>query len=273
MKALLIVIVLVLLFPLGGVAQEEEEEFQIALYDVNEDGTLELAEGEEDDAHLFLWETVTLLLPSDYISSYVYEFAVFESEDTFAYVNEIEEDVWQFAMNVAADPETILTIVHEFAHIVALNNEQYETYAAVIAENMDETPSDEAFADDQAACPTIAFEDGCALETSYLLEFTQTFWTEEDVELVVREELEDSAAYFYDENPDAFVNEYAATDPIEDFAETFAYFVALDEVPDSTTVADQKILWFYDNPDMVAFRDEIRANADDSNFELVILDQ
>ncbi len=274
-KLLLLILIVLVMMPLTVMAQdEEEEELQIALYYVNDDGTLEFAEGEEDDGHYLLWDTVTLLLPADYIVSYVFEFAVFESEDTFAYVSETQEDVWQFAMNVEASPETILTIVHEFGHIVALNNEQYETYPTTIADSLGEIESDEAYNDglaaDMEACSTIAFDDGCPLEGSYILDFTETFWAD-DAALAMSGEV-DPVEEFYDANPDGYVNDYAATDPTEDFAETFAYFVALDDesITEAETLADEKILWFYDNPDMMALRDEIRANAEDNNLELVL---
>ena len=55
------------------------------------------------------------------------------------------------------------------------------------------------------------------------------------------------------------MTEYAATNPSEDFAESFMVFV-LKEKPTKSTIADQKILFFYDFPELVEMRDFIRSN-------------
>jgi hypothetical protein len=59
------------------------------------------------------------------------------------------------------------------------------------------------------------------------------------------------------------VTEYAASNPDEDFAESFTVFV-LKEKPTKPTVnfihKDQKILFFYDFPELVEMRDFIRSN-------------
>ena len=55
------------------------------------------------------------------------------------------------------------------------------------------------------------------------------------------------------------MTDYAATNPDEDFAESYMLFV-LKEKPTKSTVADQKILFFYDFPELVEMRDVIRSN-------------
>ena len=57
---------------------------------------------------------------------------------------------------------------------------------------------------------------------------------------------------------DRFVTEYAMTDPAEDMAETFMVFVLQDR-PGGTGIADQKLLFFWDYPELVELRSEIRA--------------
>ncbi|MBK8027740.1 MAG: hypothetical protein IPK19_41755 [Chloroflexi bacterium] len=84
--------------------------------------------------------------------------------------------------------------------------------------------------------------------------------------MIVYEELDDSAAYFFDENPDGFVSEYAATNPIEDFAESFSYFVGLDDdmlpVDGEASVVEAKILWFDQFPELAELRISVREAAD-----------
>lgn len=116
-----------------------------------------------------------------------------------------------------------------------------------------------------AACPTIPFEDGCPLADSYIALFTDAFWDPAAVEQIVYQEIDDPAAIFFEEDPDAFVSEYAATNPIEDFAESFSYFVGLDDesypVDGESYLMDAKILWFEQFPELVAMRESIRENA------------
>lgn len=283
MRKIALVFMLGLLCVVGGVlAQEEDDLNELARYSIDAAGELTLISGEEHPIHEDLWIQLLVLLPTDYVERYLVEFAVFESEDTLAYVSELEEDAWEFAVAVDDDPERALTIIHEFGHILALNNTEYDTYPAVLEDRAGELSEDEyydALDEDISACPTIALEDGCPIEDSYILLFTEEFWTPEDVELIVFEELDDSAAYFYDADPDAFVTEYAATNPIEDFAESFSYFVGLDddELPEDGDeyVADAKILWFAQFPELVDIRASIRESAaandimfvfDDSDF-------
>jgi hypothetical protein len=52
-----------------------------------------------------------------------------------------------------------------------------------------------------------------------------------------------SQADFYDRYESQFVSEYAATDPAEDFAESFTWYVYGEMAP-SGSVADEKIEFF-----------------------------
>lgn len=284
-KILLLLTVLTFLL-MGSVviAQEEGDDLnELARYSIDEAGNLTLMSGTEDPAHDDLWILMLVLLPTDYVDQYLYEFAVFESEETLAYVSELEEDVWDLGVSMDDDPERALTVIHEFGHIVALNNTQYDTYPSVLDDREGALSEDEynaAVEADMVACPTIAFEDGCPLPDSYIALFTEAFWDPAAVEQIVYQEIDDPAAVFFDENPDAFVSEYAATNPIEDFAESFSYFVGLDEesypVDGESYLMDAKILFFEQFPELVAMRESIRENAaangvefqfgEDSNF-------
>ncbi|MEC8762510.1 MAG: hypothetical protein VXY40_07145, partial [Actinomycetota bacterium] len=55
-----------------------------------------------------------------------------------------------------------------------------------------------------------------------------------------------------------FVSDYAATNVVEDFAESFMTFV-LEPEPDDDTVIGQKLLFFWDRPEYVEIRDHVRA--------------
>lgn len=262
---------------IGGTvsAQEEDDDLdELARYSIDEAGNLSLMSGTADPAHDDLWILMLVLLPTDYVDSYLYEFAVFESEDTLAYVSELEEDVWELAINIDEDPERALTVIHEFGHILALNNTQFDTYPTEILARESDLPEEdysEGIEEDMALCTTIPFEDGCPIEESYIAQFTQDFWDADDVEQIVYMEIDDPAAYFFDLNPDAFVSEYAATNPNEDFAESFSYFVGLSEedypLDGDSYLMDAKILWFEQFPELVEMKEAIREAAEANGIE------
>ena len=63
----------------------------------------------------------------------------------------------------------------------------------------------------------------------------------------------------YDGDPTAYVSRYGANYFHEDIAETFALFVLGGE-PQGSTVAEEKLRFFWQNEDMVALRGEIRRS-------------
>jgi hypothetical protein len=62
---------------------------------------------------------------------------------------------------------------------------------------------------------------------------------------------------FYSIHADQFLTSYAATSPEEDVAESWAFFI-LAPRPEPTSIANQKILFFYDYPELVTLRQELR---------------
>lgn len=69
-------------------------------------------------------------------------------------------------------------------------------------------------------------------------------------------------AKFYKENRDKFVTEYAATNLDEDMAESFTLFI-LEPKPSGVSIAEEKILFFYDFPELVELRREIAQSICD----------
>ncbi|MFQ9918858.1 MAG: hypothetical protein ACLRWQ_23270 [Flavonifractor plautii] len=56
----------------------------------------------------------------------------------------------------------------------------------------------------------------------------------------------------------SFVTDYASTDPSEDIAESFTYFVLWD-APEGDAVWEEKLNFFYRYPELVEFRTQARA--------------
>lgn len=133
------------------------------------------------------------------------------------------------------------TIVHEFAHLLTLNAGQMQDKSTGTYEN----------------------QEGITKENSYLNLFYQKFWPEiyDDFEKIVDpyDQTGDSAYQFYEKYEDQFVSDYAATNPEEDFAETFRIFVFSDK-PESSAIKDQKVRYLYEFDELVKLRDMIRTN-------------
>ncbi len=65
----------------------------------------------------------------------------------------------------------------------------------------------------------------------------------------------------FEDFPESFVTEYAATHPAEDIAESFIYFVTLDK-PEGNLIKDKKIRFFYAYPELIEIRERMRENIE-----------
>ena len=176
-----------------------------------------------------------------------------------AAVEPLTDDLSEWAMYVdPADRDFELdhTLVHEFAHVMTLNETQLDAQLVY---------SDQAYEEAAAACPTYFTGEGCAKTTSYIAQFVDMYWDPIMDEFQRIESMQDDRAWeeamfdFYDRNADQFVSDYAATNPAEDISESFAAYVMAPELPDGDTVAEQKVLFFDQFPELAQLRDSIRA--------------
>jgi hypothetical protein len=169
------------------------------------------------------------------------------------------------------------TMIHENAHILSLGSSQSDNddpYSSTGIDDLYEEPYTELrkiVQEKAAACAPNYYDDasGCMKDNSYMNKFFQEFWV--DIypsfkwffEFDDYDKFEDHNVLFYKKYKTQFVTEYAATNPSEDFAESFMVFV-LKEKPAKSTAdfihKDQKILFFYDFPELVEIRDFIRNN-------------
>jgi|GEM_PF-3580657 len=201
--------------------------------------------------HNLIWNQFTKLIPASYRGSFD-TFIVFnDAEDsTAAYVQNNDEALtkWTIAVNMADtfdedgtvyDPKEFnLTLIHEFAHVMTLNAKQVE-----------------ADKDEQSCRPQFHTGEGCAKPNAFINLFFKKFWSARDYSRVT--ESESGAEALYAEKPNSFITDYAATNPGEDIAETFAYFVVKTK-PQDDTIKDKKILFFYQHPSLVTLRQNIR---------------
>jgi len=228
------------------ITTEEDSDFgTVEVYTVLDDGSLDPA---ATGLAAAVWDTFTRVATIDFASETMTQYRVGDSaeSDTLAYVyQENDPDYWVLATNLATSEDTeqlIATLIHEYAHILTLDTTQFEPRAS--------------------SCSTLDLDEGCAYEDSVLLAFTERFWASYENAPDPANADSDVAYDFYLEHEDDFVSDYAATNVVEDVAESFMTFVLEDE-PSSDTVVAQKLLFFWDYPEFVAIRERIRAEFSD----------
>ena len=117
-----------------------------------------------------------------------------------------------------------------------------------------------------SSCPTYFPGEGCAKPTSYINAFYDRFWSQYEDQVADLEAIQDEDAYqdaiyaFYQQHPGEFVTDYAATNPGEDIAESWTAFI-LQTKPTGNSIADQKVLFFYDYPELVRLRGQITSRT------------
>jgi hypothetical protein len=250
-------------------------EYTLATYAV-EDDTITLYEMppvpdnvepyQQDTArHRELWDFVTRLVPLDYRRQVV--FFVITTDGTYGTLGAVEQtdhpETWSLYLDILDAenfPDLATTLIHEIAHLLTLNTNQVVTDWDVFNDPWNE----EVYARGDAACDTYFVAEGCSYPDSYLNRFFERYWQEiyPEWQVINQEEdeqtLENLLYEFYGRYPDQFVSDYAATSPQEDIAESFLYFV-LAPAPAGETIAEQKILFFYEFPELTALRDTMRT--------------
>jgi len=205
--------------------------------------------------HTAIWQTFTNLIPTQYRNNIDYFDVMISVEGTSAHVEPVTDvlDSWTLAIDInefsLPGPndeykEFVATLVHELAHIISLNNTQID-----------------GSVEDASECrPSFHIEEGCALSTSIIQAYYHNFWAKE-LNGIYRNSYNpnDFGESLYYNYPQHFITEYAASNPVEDLAEHFAYFV-IQNTPSTSSNSriDQKLLFFYQFAPMVDLRNRIR---------------
>jgi hypothetical protein len=148
--------------------------------------------------------------------------------------------------------ESVHTLIHEYAHVLTLGKTQMQ----YIPTDLDSELMMNRF---KNKCKTNMVMEGCLYKDSYLNQFIEKFWKEDFKK--IQSAGEDEQLDFYSGREKDFVTDYAATNPGEGIAETFTFFV-LKSKPTGNTIADQKIKFFYNFPELVKLRQVIRTRLD-----------
>lgn len=181
-----------------------------------------------------LWDIVVATLPPD-LRPALDEFLVFDtdlsSRDGYV-VGEVSprgEDPAHWRLSVApnsgSDLDVAITVAHEVGHLMTLTSAQLKPGVT------------------DATCDTTSVPEGCLADDSLLQAFTDGTWDESQWSAWEKADAidddnkrQDAIDAFYDSHAKDFVTSYAATDPMEDFAETFAVWCAVG--PDSPVLSD-----------------------------------
>jgi len=202
--------------------------------------------------HIKMWEVMVNLVPYE-DRAFFKEYEVIHGGNSLAgYVAPIQNDLnkWKLglAIDIVSEPveedeEFIYTSIHEYGHVLTLNGEQ-----------IDQTSS-------EGSCNSYFPGEGCSLSNSYINAFYKKFWADiYDEFLDINPDDYDELDNFYLKYSDRFVSSYAATNPGEDIAETFAVFVT-GENPTGNSIADQKVKFMYDYPDLIRLRNHMKNNV------------
>ena len=213
------------------------------------------------------WRVFTSIIPSEN-RRMVTEYLVFTdgNDNTLAAVDQTADDLthWILEVDIAdlSNRDALLfTLIHEYAHLLTLNDSQVD-----IDEDVFHDPANSSLLEDKAAaCPYYFTGGGCSHSNSYIHRFYQRFWVSIDPEWKKIDALQyaddlspyyDGLFNFYLKHQDQFVDDYATTHPAEDIAETFAYFI-FSPKPRQESIANEKILFFYEFPELVNLRRQI----------------
>ena len=198
---------------------------------------------EDTERHQELWEFASAIMPAEQ-RTMLGEFIIF-SDGAYNVLGAVDDadtaGLWTLEIDIVDSDDLAglsTTLIHEFGHMVTLNDEQVGA--------------------DSASCSTYASDDGCTAPDSYLNAFYDRFWSDihDDWAEITNDGDEDLIEDFYDEYPDQFVSDYAATSVKEDIAESWTYFIFAPQ-PAGDGIADEKVLFFYEYPELVQVRQQI----------------
>ena len=213
---------------------------------------------QDTQAHEQIWVYFANLIPARE-RVLISHFGIFTDGEgeVLAYVepNPANPLQWKLYVDIIDSKDTqelTYTLIHEYAHIMTLNNNQVAFDAQAYYDE-----DERVYAAAEAACSTYFTGEGCSRPNSYIYNFFDRFWDEIYDDWLEYDEDTDG---FYSQYEDHFVTDYAATNPAEDIAESFTFFV-LQPKPNGRTIAEQKILFFYDYPELVQLRAEIAGRT------------
>ncbi|MDY0779704.1 hypothetical protein [Tenacibaculum sp. IB213877] len=246
----------------------ENKEENIGSWQIRNGVLIESKNSPETNLAQYNWNIFYTIFPKKITQKYIKRLVLFtdgvdEKTGALGALNEKNTE-WQLVLDTAdvnfksesreRINQSIYTLVHEFGHLITLNNTQIKP-----SEKKNQS-SDE---------PYVTIE-GEALKESYINLFVDRFWSGGLLDQwdVIQKKYcftEQKSCFeklygLYNENYTDFITDYAAESPEEDLAESWTAFVLHSRIEDPETVAEQKINFFYQFPELVQYRRIIRKN-------------
>ena len=233
---------------------------------------------EDKEKHHEIWNSFVSLIPETYRNVSEFYLTTDGVGEIVGGINRDPEDLskWHLFYDIYDSypdgtfdaKSTIHTTIHEFGHILTTSSDQLDVDSELVMllEN-DESAFDEIFTTRSEKCfPEYMLVDGCAKINSYINQFHQRFWTDIISEWEEMQYIENDDKYyeqmdlFYQKYEGRFVSSYASTNVDEDIAESWTAFVLLEKPEDIRRMSDEKIVFFYDYPELIELRHHIRNN-------------
>jgi hypothetical protein len=241
---------------------EAAASFDLVAYPVEDDSTGAMDElwapkdykiyKDDLKAHTRIWNYFVAVIPSE-MRSWVDRMIIFTDgpSNKLAWVKPTayESENWTIGFDIVDSeypPYLTETLVHEVGHLVTLNADQV-AYG-------EKNP---------VLCKTYLLYEGCSHEDSYMNQFYQRFWPDIYKEWQLIDKAQNGSEYytmlhnFYSRHSYEFVSEYAASNPVEDMAESWTAFILKPKPTKDYNISDQKVLFFYDFPELVEYRQQI----------------
>jgi hypothetical protein len=225
------------------------------------------AEHDARATHEFIWNYFAAIVPLEE-RRYLTEFAMV-SDGKGEILGAVaptynNPSLWTLEVDILdADDNYNLTftLMHEYGHLITLNAGQVPPNRRVFFSPGDIDIYDQAV----AACPQYFTGEGCSNPDSYINEFFDRFWQDFYTEWQEIDAIDDEDEYydrlddFYETYQDQFLTDYSATSPAEDIAEAWSFFI-LSPKPELDSIANEKVLFFYEYPELVKLRESILTN-------------
>ncbi len=209
--------------------------------------------------HNEIWDLILKVVPSDYLSR-ISQFEIFwgstDSRNAIGYVQANSDlTTWKLGMAIDyaypnnvfnGDNEALYTALHEFAHILTLNETQVDEQASTNNCNFFPDYPKERF-------PRY----GCSFTGSYINQFYNPFWKDLWVTAQNNGTINSSSWYFSETYPEQFISGYAGTTPSEDLAEVYIAYI-LNQTYTTKPIVQQKIDFFKALPEFEQIKTETR---------------
>lgn len=247
--------------PSSDLLDEAGDPLPLESYGVENDELFDLDDDTVDPVHEQVWERFSAVIPLELRPEILYFEPIDGNSgvDGMVYPSEYDPYIWTVQLDVmesVSQKDLERTMIHEFAHLLTLRPAQIPPFDPML----DQEAYDAAYEDARASCGLYFQPEGCPTEDAYLTAFIDLFWTDlipDDIDKFVS--TDDEGDWRFEEYPDRFVTWYAATQPSEDIAESFAEYVLADTLSTENTEAAAKIRFFDDYPELQQIREMIRS--------------